>query len=163
MPYVRTCLAGWRNLSQPMKWMKNRQTKGRFAKLRNVLFPSKWWDSNPRPFGPEPNALPNCATPRKRANRGTRTLDLRFTKPLLYRLSHVGTLTKSALSVYHEATKKSRANFVFSEILRHHESLRKIQTPDSAIEPDAVCIFFCHAVMRTGCDLPAARFAIRRA
>ena len=27
----------------------------------------------------------------KRANRGTRTLDLRFTKPLLYRLSHVGT------------------------------------------------------------------------
>ena len=25
----------------------------------------------------------------KRANRGTRTLDLRFTKPLLYRLSHV--------------------------------------------------------------------------
>ena len=26
---------------------------------------SKWRDSNPRPFGPEPNALPNCATPRK--------------------------------------------------------------------------------------------------
>ena len=30
-------------------------------------------------------------TSKKRANRGTRTLDLRFTKPLLYRLSHVGT------------------------------------------------------------------------
>ena len=27
-------------------------------------FVSKWRDSNPRPFGPEPNALPNCATPR---------------------------------------------------------------------------------------------------
>ena len=27
---------------------------------------SKWRDSNPRPFGPEPNALPNCATPRKK-------------------------------------------------------------------------------------------------
>ena len=26
---------------------------------------SKWRDSNPRPFGPEPNALPNCATPRR--------------------------------------------------------------------------------------------------
>ena len=25
---------------------------------------SKWRDSNPRPFGPEPNALPSCATPR---------------------------------------------------------------------------------------------------
>ena len=33
-----------------------------------------------------------CGTPRKNgANKGTRTLDLRFTKPLLYRLSHVGT------------------------------------------------------------------------
>ena len=29
-------------------------------------------------------------TSKKRANRGTRTLDLRFTKPLLYRLSHIG-------------------------------------------------------------------------
>ena len=28
------------------------------------IFVSKWRDSNPRPFGPEPNALPNCATPR---------------------------------------------------------------------------------------------------
>ena len=27
-------------------------------------FMSKWRDSNPRPFGPEPNALPSCATPR---------------------------------------------------------------------------------------------------
>ncbi len=26
----------------------------------------------------------------KEANEGTRTLDLRFTKPLLYRLSHIG-------------------------------------------------------------------------
>ena len=29
------------------------------------IFVSKWGDSNPRPFGPEPNALPNCATPRR--------------------------------------------------------------------------------------------------
>ena len=29
-------------------------------------------------------------TSKERANEGTRTLDLRFTKPLLYRLSHVG-------------------------------------------------------------------------
>ena len=27
------------------------------------------------------------------ANKGTRTLDLRFTKPLLYRLSYIGALT----------------------------------------------------------------------
>ena len=26
----------------------------------------------------------------RQANEGTRTLDLRFTKPLLYRLSHIG-------------------------------------------------------------------------
>ena len=26
---------------------------------------SRWQDLNLRPFGPEPNALPNCATPRK--------------------------------------------------------------------------------------------------
>ena len=49
---------------------------------------------NLRPFGPEPNALPNCATPRHArengANKGTRTLDLRFTKPLLYQLSYIG-------------------------------------------------------------------------
>ena len=27
---------------------------------------------------------------KRQANEGTRTLDLRFTKPLLYRLSHIG-------------------------------------------------------------------------
>ena len=30
---------------------------------------SKWRDSNPRPFGPEPNALPSCATPRYKLSR----------------------------------------------------------------------------------------------
>ena len=30
-------------------------------------------------------------TPKNGANKGTRTLDLRFTKPLLYRLSYIGT------------------------------------------------------------------------
>ena len=34
------------------------------------------------------------------ANEGTRTLDLRFTKPLLYRLSHVGTAETIQLYQY---------------------------------------------------------------
>ena len=55
-----------------------------------VSHESRWQDSNLRPFGPEPNALPNCATPRNGANGGTRTLDLRFTKPLLCQLSYNG-------------------------------------------------------------------------
>lgn len=29
-----------------------------------VLIWSEWRDSNPRPLGPEPSTLPNCATPR---------------------------------------------------------------------------------------------------
>ena len=41
-------------------------------------------DLNTRPFGPEPNALPSCATPRNGANEGTRTLDLSITNALLY-------------------------------------------------------------------------------
>ena len=67
------------------------QKKKRPSISRKSLSWSRWQDLNLRPFGPEPNALPNCATPRKYgANEGTRTLDLRFTKPLLYRLSHIG-------------------------------------------------------------------------
>ena len=50
---------------------------------------SKWRDSNPRPFGPEPNALPNCATPRG-ADNGTRTHDLMITNQPLYQLSYIG-------------------------------------------------------------------------
>ena len=38
------------------------------------IFVSKWRDSNPRPFGPEPNALPNCATPRMEPKRGLEPL-----------------------------------------------------------------------------------------
>ena len=53
---------------------------------------------NLRPFGPEPNALPNCATPRHGANKGTRTLDLRFTKPLLYQLSYIGASATSIIA-----------------------------------------------------------------
>ena len=56
------------------------------------IFWSKWRDLNPRPFGPEPNALPNCATPRDGANEGTRTPDLLITNQLLYQLSHIGTV-----------------------------------------------------------------------
>ena len=46
-------------------------------------------DLNQRPFGPEPNALPNCATPRG-ANERTRTADLLITNQLLYQLSYIG-------------------------------------------------------------------------
>ena len=51
---------------------------------------------NLRPFGPEPNALPNCATPRKKtgANEGTRTPGLLITNQLLYRLSYIGISAK---------------------------------------------------------------------
>ena len=52
-------------------------------------------DLNQRPFGPEPNALPNCATPRDGANVGTRTPDLRITSAPLYLLSHIGTADSS--------------------------------------------------------------------
>ena len=55
---------------------------------------------NLRPFGPEPNTLPNCATPRNGANKGTRTLDLQFTKLLLYQLSYVGTSPAPTLIEY---------------------------------------------------------------
>ena len=72
--------------------------KARWFRIKTiVLLWSKWRDSNPRPFGPEPNALPSCATPRyrpssglhrwmacMRANRGIRTLDLLITSELLY-------------------------------------------------------------------------------
>ena len=62
------------------------------------FFWSKWWDSNPRPFGPEPNALPDCATPRSGADKGTRTLDLLITNQPLYQLSYIGTATSKNLS-----------------------------------------------------------------
>ena len=56
-------------------------------------------DLNLRPFGPEPNALPNCATPRKNgANEGTRTPDLLITNQLLYRLSYVGSWQKTKIA-----------------------------------------------------------------
>ena len=60
---------------------------------------SKWRDSNPRPFGPEPNALPNCATPRKAgADNGTRTHDLLITNQPLYQLSYIGISSASYYS-----------------------------------------------------------------
>ena len=44
---------------------------------------------NQRPLGPEPSALPNCATPRHGADGRIRTADLFITSELLYRLSHI--------------------------------------------------------------------------
>ena len=68
---------------------------------------------NLRPFGPEPNALPNCATPRSGADEGTRTLDLLITNRLLYQLSHIGIEQLTAADIYelyHRCGKKSSLN-----------------------------------------------------
>ena len=46
---------------------------------------------NQRPLGPEPSALPNCATPRHGADGRIRTADLFITSELLYQLSHIST------------------------------------------------------------------------
>ena len=93
----------WRLKSVPQRPAATRQVANRknYHKSREKQNPgsidlqcpgeSKWRDSNPRPFGPEPNALPNCATPRHGANKGTRTPDLLITNRLLYQLSHIGT------------------------------------------------------------------------
>ena len=47
---------------------------------------------NPRPTGPKPVALPNCATPRNDGQNGrgsrNRTHGTRFWRPLLYQLSY---------------------------------------------------------------------------
>ena len=83
------------------------------------FFWSKRRDSNPRPFGPEPNALPNCATPRYcGANKGTRTLDLWFTKPLLYRLSYIGRPINSRL--YHRRAHLAIAFYFGVKFIRSH-------------------------------------------
>ena len=68
---------------------------------------------NLRPFGPEPNALPNCATPRNGADEGTRTLDLLITNRLLYQLSHIGIellIAADIYELYHRSLEKSRWN-----------------------------------------------------
>ena len=52
---------GGRGLSNPTATRSHKKR----TPVKGVRFLwSKWRDSNPRPFGPEPNALPNCATPR---------------------------------------------------------------------------------------------------
>ena len=49
---------------------------------------------NPRPSGPKPDALPNCATPRYFPDRlngrsgRTRTHDIRFWRPTFYQLNY---------------------------------------------------------------------------
>ena len=74
---------------------------------------------NLRPSAPEADALPNCATPRRGmtcpgkrhfqctvlsqkkkagANKGIRTLDLQFTKLLLYRLSYIGASAENIIA-----------------------------------------------------------------
>ena len=47
------------------------------------------------------------------ANKGTRTLDLRFTKPLLYRLSYIGRalILRSAWVFYHDWKELSTGKF----------------------------------------------------
>ena len=40
-----------------------------FRSFRKKYKWSRWRDSNPRPHGPKPRALPNCATPRPMAEK----------------------------------------------------------------------------------------------
>ena len=39
------------------------RTAANFALLTKSTKWYRWWDSNPRPSGPRPDALPDCATP----------------------------------------------------------------------------------------------------
>ena len=113
---MRTCLTTQQNTSRSLKQLKIGK-RNDASHLSETSFSVEVVGFEPTAFWSRTKRATKLRYTSKRANRGTRTLDLRFTKPLLYRLSHVGTLTKSALSVYHESTKKSRANFMFSEIL----------------------------------------------
>ena len=54
------------------------------------MYWSEQQDSNLRPSGPKPDALPDCAMLRYGAGTTNRTRDLRVTKPLLYQLSYTG-------------------------------------------------------------------------
>ena len=42
------------------------QQNKKYRTWRYFLFWSEWRDSNPRPFAPQTNTLPDCATPRKK-------------------------------------------------------------------------------------------------
>ena len=92
---------------------------------------------NQRPFGPEPNALPNCATPRKNgANVGTRTPDLLITNQLLYRLSYIGNSCFSIIGNWHFGVKTfvsnySAKNFTFGRYRRIRKTRSKKKHPRS--------------------------------
>ena len=49
----------------PQNPEKMRKWNGNSTKISVPLRWSRWRDLNPRPLGPEPSALPNCATPRR--------------------------------------------------------------------------------------------------
>ncbi len=51
---------------------------------------SEQQDSNLRPSGPKPDALPGCAMLRYGAGTRVRTADLMITNQLLYQLSYTG-------------------------------------------------------------------------
>ena len=91
---------------------------------------------NLRPFGPEPNALPSCATPRSGAKEGTRTPDLRFTKPLLYRLSHFG---------IRQADLPDRWGLYYFAPPLSSESLKKSQSAAVVRFPPTVSVGRCPA------------------
>lgn len=52
----------------PNRWLwPKTKVRLKCKRLSGLLFWSEWRDLNSRPLGPEPSALPNCATPRQRS------------------------------------------------------------------------------------------------
>ncbi len=109
-------------------------------------FWSKWRDSNPRPFGPEPNALPNCATPRKAgADNGTRTHDLLITNQPLYQLSYIGISSASYYSRRSCICPALKAIFLHFCFVKREKS-RKYPHAESIFPEKRPCMAFSAAL-----------------
>ena len=118
---------------------RNRQDAPVFHEVSCVSwFHLKWSgrrDLNPRPFAPQANALPVCATPRKGflsgGGKGSRTPDLLNAIQALYQLSYtptspfagekLGYLTIPSVRCQHAVVKFSIFGVEFSEPNRYKE------------------------------------------